>query len=102
MGGPVEYIYKGPMDVEHVWDEEKNDLSFMRANLYDIDNFVKSFPNIYLRVRKRRIDQPFDPDLSHPILGKAIFGRGVITREYPARIVIADKLSSKAEFGGEI
>jgi len=102
VGGPIDYIYKGPMDVSHEWYPEERKLIFIDSKLYDIKSFIDSYPNIYLRVRKRRIDQPFDPDLNHPILGKAIFGKGVISREGPARIVIADKISSKAEFGGEI
>ena len=102
MGGPIDYTYRGPMDVPHIWDEETRTLSFSGATAYDIDNFVESYPDIYLRIRKRRADQPFSPSLDHHRLGKAIFGKGLFSRESYARIVITDKLSSKGEYGGEL
>ena len=102
MGGPIDYIYKGPMDVKYEWDLENRILTFIGAAAHDIDNFVDSYPDIYLRIRKRRSDQPFSPLKAHPNLGKAIFGKGIFTRESSARIVIADKISSKAEYGGEL
>ena len=102
MGGPIDYTYKGPMDVEISWDESGRTLTLAAAAAYDIDSFIKKYPDIYLRVRKRRADQPFRPNLAHPRLGSGIFGTGVFSRESFARIVVSDKLSSKAEYGGEL
>ena len=103
MGGPVHYVYKGPMGVKVEWNEKEESLSFVDTQLYDIDEFVKAHPDVYLRVRKRRADQPFRPNLKHPNGGyDAIFGTGIFSRESYARIVVAPKASSKGIDLGEI
>lgn len=102
MGGPIDYTYKGPMDItkdNYEWDEQKNTLTFRGASAYDIDEFVAKYPDMYLRVRKRRADQPFAPELRHPRLGYGIFGSGLFSRESFARLVITDRASAKALVG---
>jgi hypothetical protein len=102
MGGPIDYLYKGPMNIKTEWNKETRTLTIKGTGLFDVDGFVSNHPDVYLRVRKRRIDQPFSPNKTHPILGNAIFGTGVISKDSNARIVITNEISRFGEYGGEI
>jgi len=102
MGGPVDYVYIGPMDVTTDWSEDKKELIISGTNIYTVNEYIVHYPKIYLRIRKRRVDQPFAPYESHPILGKSIFGKGVFSGDKTARIVVTNELSKNGELGGLI
>jgi hypothetical protein len=58
MGGPIDYMYIGPMKVEGTWDAKKKELK-VNGNLTDSATFADSF-DFYFRIRKRRIYQTID------------------------------------------
>ena len=58
MGGPINYMYIGPMDVTYRYGS-----GVVRVNgkFYDAIKYAKK-NDLYLRLRKRRVDQPFAPN----------------------------------------
>lgn len=72
IGGPINYIYIGPMNVSS--NQSPGRLT-LNGRLIDARSFAKS-ENLYLRLRKRRSDQRFDPESKNrygypSILGKS-------------------------------
>lgn len=53
MGGPIEYMYVGPMDVEYTI---KGDTIHLNGDFIDIDDYIKKVGSLFLRVRKRDLD----------------------------------------------
>jgi len=93
MGGPVDAVYVGPMEVGTRWDGAKATLEFVGAAMYDVEEYMEYNPDIYIRLRKRRVDQPFAPVQEdrdeHIVLGNWVVGRSVATGEGSAmRVVI--------------
>tara|TARA_R100001480_G_scaffold82931_2_gene91272 strand:- start:242 stop:1684 length:1443 start_codon:yes stop_codon:yes gene_type:complete len=99
MGGPIDYVYVGPMDFNSSFDPETRTLLVEGAKLFTIDAMIEEYDNIYLRVRKRRIDNPFDSEKQHSILGKAMFGKGFWSRESGARIVLSPTVPKRGPVG---
>lgn len=92
MGGPIDYVYKGPMNVEGSFSKKENALS-LNASLLEPEDYKVS-PQ-YLRIRRRRLDQPFNPELEHPELGYQIFDRGVFSGEKGTRpVIVSGKFSN--------
>lgn len=93
MGGPIDYMYIGPMDVKEKYDETKNILSlsgkFTEASEYAISH------NLYFRLRARREDQRFD---SKAVAGGAprIYGKSPSRGDSAGRIVVTDSVPSTA------
>jgi|TARA_R100000030_G_C3212750_1_gene113806 hypothetical protein len=58
MGGPINYMYIGPMDVKYNFSP-----GTVRVNgkFYDAVKYAKK-NDLFLRLRKRRVDQPFAPN----------------------------------------
>ena len=50
MGGPIEYMYIGPMDVRST---KKGNKLKLNGNFYSIDDYMQKIPQFYFRVRKR-------------------------------------------------
>ena len=94
MGGPINYMYIGPMDVRHSFNS-----GILRVNgrFYEAKKYAKE-NDLYLRLRKRRVDQPFAPnemgrDGMPLILGKSPTrgdkGRRVVTvKKPPANAIV--------------
>lgn len=57
MGGPIDYMYIGPMDVEAEIEDKKVTLN---GSLIDIDDYMGHVGDLYLRIRRRRVDQVLD------------------------------------------
>lgn len=57
MGGPVDYMYIGPMDVK---SEFNSGLLSVSGKLIPIDDFAKSVESLFFRIRRRRISQTLD------------------------------------------
>ena len=54
MGGPIDYMYIGPMDVSgNVTSQGEITLN---GNFYSIEEYMRKIPNFYFRIRKRDID----------------------------------------------
>jgi len=90
MGGPIDYMYIGPMDVKYTFSAGTLRLngSFYPAKKYAKDN------DLYLRLRKRRVDQPFVAEEKDSkglplIMGKSPSrgdkGRRIVTVKKPPR-----------------
>lgn len=56
MGGPIDYMYIGKMDVKESVNERKKEITF-NGNFYSIDDYMKKIPNFYFRVRKRDLQE---------------------------------------------
>jgi hypothetical protein len=57
MGGPIDHMYVGPMDVEH---SLKGSVLTVNGALVPIDEFMDHINNLYLRIRRRRVTQVLD------------------------------------------
>jgi hypothetical protein len=92
MGGPIDYMYQGPMDVKATF--VKNTVT-LDGVLTPIASYAKSH-ELYLRARKRRIDQPVDlksvDSNGYPLL----FGKSLAKGDSGRRIVITDRPSGNA------
>ena len=89
MGGPIDYMYIGPMDVSGVYDVNKNVLT-INGNLYEANEYAKSH-ELYFRLRARREDQRFDPDAKDNQGAPKIYGKSPSRGDSAGRIVIQDK-----------
>lgn len=93
MGGPIHYMYQGPMDVEASWKNDKEVM--LNGVLTPIEEYAKTH-DLYLRARKRRIDQPFDPAGADAAGLPLIFGKSPTRGDIGRRIVISDKPSANS------
>jgi len=57
MGGPIDFMYIGPMDIESTF--ENGILSF-NGSFINIDTYMKKIGNLFLRIRRRRKTQVLD------------------------------------------
>ena len=92
MGGPIDYMYIGPMDVNGRYDEKKNILT-LNGNLTAADVYAKTH-NLYFRLRARREDQRFDPAAKDRDGTPKIYGVSPSRGDSAGRIVVTDKVPS--------
>lgn len=92
MGGPIHYMYQGPMDV-HVEYGPKT-VTFDGV-LTPVKQYAKSH-ELYLRARKRRIDQPVDLKGVDAKGLPLLYGKSPEHGDSGRRIVIAPRPSGKA------
>lgn len=93
MGGPIHYMYIGPMDVnQNGYDKNKNILKLNGA-LYEAKSYAKSH-KLYFRLRARREDQRFDPTAKEKDGTPKIYGKSPSRGDSAGRIVVTDKVSS--------
>lgn len=92
IGGPITHMYIGPMDVS----SNGTGLS-MRVNgrLFDASRYAADH-DLYLRLRKRRADQPFDPSGRDRDGLPKILGRSPTAGDSSRRIVIVNRPPSNA------
>ena len=96
MGGPIDYMYQGPMDVIAEYCDIDGECSVtVNGAFTSIEDYAASHV-LYLRARKRRNDQPFDPGLTDRAGLPSIFGRSPSKGDSNRRIVITDKVPSGA------
>ena len=93
MGGPIDYMYIGPMDVKGSYDSKKNILS-VNGNIYEAKEYAKTH-KLFFRLRARREDQRFDPDAYKGNTPK-IYGKSPSKGDSAGRIVVTDKVPSNA------
>jgi len=93
MGGPIDYMYIGPMDVKSNYDSKKNILT-LNGNLTESKEYAKTH-DLYFRLRARREDQTFDPDAEQGGIPK-IYGRSPSRGDSAGRIVITDSVPRNA------
>lgn len=94
MGGPIHFMYIGPMDVTSSYDAKKNELKLNGA-LHEAKHYAKTH-NLYFRLRARREDQRFDPTATEKDGTPKIYGKSPSKGDSAGRIVVIDKTTSTA------
>jgi hypothetical protein len=94
MGGPIDYMYIGPMTVTGRYDKNKNELK-VSGELTEAKAYAKSH-DLYFRLRARREDQRFDPDAKENDGTPKVYGASPSRGDKSGRIVVTDKTPSNA------
>ena len=92
MGGPIDFMYIGPMNVVGSYDSKKNLLT-LNGTLTEAEEFAKSH-DLYFRLRARREDQRFDPDAKEKDGTPKVYGKSPSRGDSAGRIVVTDKVPS--------
>lgn len=92
MGGPIDYMYIGPMDVSGQYNAIKNVLN-VNGSLYDAVSYAKSH-KLFFRLRARREDQRFDPTAADNKGIPKVYGKSPSKGDSAGRIVVVDKVAS--------
>lgn len=92
MGGPIDYMYIGPMTVIGKYDVEKNTL-VLNGSLIEAEEFAKTH-DLFFRLRARREDQRFDPTAKDSDNTPKIYGKSPSRGDSAGRIVVTDVVPS--------
>lgn len=92
MGGPIDYMYIGPMNVIGNYDKRKNLLT-LNGELTDAKTYAKTH-KLFFRLRARREDQRFDPESKDKDGTPKIYGVSPSKGDSAGRIVVTDKVPS--------
>jgi hypothetical protein len=92
MGGPVDFMYVGPMDVKGTFS---NNTLKLNGVLTDTSTYAKKH-SIYFRIRKRREDQTYEPDLRDKEGNPLILGKSPSKGDSGRRIVLVDRVPASA------
>lgn len=95
MGGPIHYMYIGPMDVKSEYDAKTKTVS-LNGTLTEAKKYAKTH-DLYFRLRARREDQTFDPDAKDSKGVPKIYGKSPSRGDSAGRIVITDSVPKKAK-----
>lgn len=94
MGGPIHYMYIGPMTVQPRYDAKKNTLT-VNGGLHEANEYAETH-DLYFRLRARRIDQRFDPDAKDNSGVPKIYGKSPSRGDSAGRLVVTDKVPRTA------
>ena len=94
MGGPIDYMYIGPMDVTKQYDSAKNRLK-ISGSMYGAESYANS-KELYFRLRARREDQRFDPTAKDSMGTPKIYGKSPSKGDSAGRIVVTDSTPASA------
>ena len=94
MGGPIDYMYIGPMDVTKQYDDAKNRLK-ISGSMYEAESYANSH-DLYFRLRARREDQRFDPTAKDSMGTPKIYGKSPSNGDSAGRIVVTDDTPASA------
>ena len=89
MGGPIDFMYIGPMDVK---SDFKNGIISVNGSLIDSKKYSDEH-DLFFRLRARRVDQTFDPEASDKDGIPKIYGKSPSKGDSAGRLVITDKPS---------
>ena len=95
MGGPIDYMYIGDMNVSSKYDAKKNRLLFSNGMLSLVEDYSRTH-ELYFRLRARRIDQRFDPAAKDATNTPKIYGKSPGRGDSAGRIVITDEVPTQA------
>lgn len=95
MGGPIDYMYIGKMDVSSNYDEKTNTLTFANGKLIPAEEYADEH-ELYFRLRARREDQRFDPNAKDSSGTPKIYGKSPSKGDSAGRIVVTDKVPRQA------
>jgi hypothetical protein len=93
MGGPIDYMYIGNMNVSSQYVEKTNTLTFKNGEMTEAKKYAKDH-ELYFRLRARREDQRFDPSAMDSSGTPKIYGKSPSKGDSAGRIVITDKVPS--------
>jgi hypothetical protein len=93
MGGPIDYMYIGPMSVTSDFDDGSKTLT-LNGTLTEAKKYAKGH-NLYFRLRARREDQRFDPNAKRNNVPK-IYGKSPSRGDSAGRIVVTDSVPANA------
>lgn len=95
MGGPIDYMYIGPMDVKSSFDQSSATLT-LNGTLTPAKKFADTH-ELYFRLRARREDQTFDPAAKDSTGTPKIYGVSPSKGDSAGRIVITDSVPRTAQ-----
>lgn len=95
MGGPIDYMYIGKMDVTSRYDEKTNILTFSNGEMIPSQTYANEH-ELYFRLRARREDQRFDPTAKDSNGTPKIYGKSPSKGDSAGRIVVTDKVPRQA------
>jgi hypothetical protein len=95
MGGPIDYMYIGPMDVRGPYDDKKNIVT-LNGSLTEAVEYARTH-ELYFRLRARREDQRFDSAAVDKDGSPKIYGKSPSRGDSAGRIVVTDKVPSTGE-----
>ena len=87
MGGPIDFMYIGPMDVS---GDFKNGVLEVNGKLIGAKKYADEH-DLYFRLRARREDQVFDSKAKYPNGTPKIYSRSPSKGDSAGRIVVTDK-----------
>jgi hypothetical protein len=87
MGGPIDYMYIGPMDVKGSF---KNGKLTINGKAIEANKYSDS-KDLFFRLRARRVDQMFDPEASDKNGIPKIYGKSPSKGDSAGRLVVTDK-----------
>jgi hypothetical protein len=94
MGGPIDFMYIGPMDVRGTYDIATNTVT-LNGSLIGASFYAKTH-DLYFRLRARREDQRFDPEAKDSDGTPKIYGKSPSRGDSAGRIVVTNKVPSTA------
>jgi len=95
MGGPIDYMYIGGMDVRSSYDDDKATVTVSNANLIPSKKYAAEH-DLYFRLRARREDQRFDPTAKDSTGTPKVYGKSPSRGDSAGRIVVTDKVPNNA------
>jgi hypothetical protein len=95
IGGPIDFMYIGKMDVASNYDKSKNILTIRNGEFIPANIYAQTH-ELYFRLRARREDQRFDPMTKDKAGIPKIYGVSPSKGDSAGRIVITDKVPSSA------
>ena len=87
MGGPIDYMYIGPMEVSA--DYKQSTLT-VNGKLIDSKTYSDS-KDLFFRLRARRVDQTFDPEALDRKGIPKIYSKSPSRGDSAGRLVVTDK-----------
>ena len=92
MGGPIDFMYIGPMNVQANYDKRKNILQ-LNGNIIDAERYARTH-KLYFRLRARRHDQRFDPASFDNRGIPKVYSKSRSKGDSSGRITVTDKVPS--------
>jgi hypothetical protein len=93
MGGPIDYMYIGPMNVQSKFNDG---VLTVNGKLTSAEKYADSH-DLYFRLRGRREDQTFDPTAKYPNGTPKIYSKSPSRGDSAGRIVVTDKPASNRD-----
>jgi len=94
MGGPIDFMYIGPMNVVGKYAANKNTLT-VNGDLIPVVQYAKTH-SLYFRLRARREDQRFDPAAMDSTGTPKVYSKSPSRGDSAGRIVVTDQTPGNA------